>query len=131
MSLSDPIADMLTRIRNACKSRLPTVDMQSSRLKVAVCEVLQSNGYIEAFAVEGDERKKQLCLTLKYLDGTPVIEGIRRISSPSRRVYVSSQAVPRVLGGLGVAILSTPKGVMSDRAARKEKLGGEVLCYVW
>ena len=131
MSLSDPIADMLTRVRNACKSRLPEVQMQSSNLKVAVCEVLKANGYIAEFRVDGDTCKKTLVVTLKYLEDTPVIEGIRRISTPARRIYVQAKEAPRVLGGLGIAVLSTSKGIMSDRAARKENLGGEVLCYVW
>jgi len=130
MSVNDPIADMLTRIRNACKARHPEVSMPASKLKAAVAEVLKQNGYILDYRVDGDV-KKVLTIELKYHDGAPVIEGLRRISKPSRRVYVGADEIPRVLDGLGIAILSTSKGVMSDRAARRENVGGEVLCYVW
>jgi len=130
MSVNDPIADMLTRIRNACKARHPEVSMPASKLKAAVAEVLKQNGYILDYRVDGDV-KKVLTIELKYHDGAPVIEGLRRISKPSRRVYVGADEIPRVLDGLGIAILSTSKGVMSDRAARRENVGREVLCYVW
>ena len=131
MSMSDPIADMLTRIRNACRSKQPQVTMPSSIVKVAIAEVLKGNGYVADYSVAADGVKKTLTVTLKYLEETPVIEGIRRISMPSRRVYVKSEEIPRGLGGLGIAVVSTSKGIMSDRAARKENLGGELLCYVW
>ena len=130
MSVNDPIADMLTRIRNACKARHPEVSMPSSKLKAAIAEVLKQNGYIIDFRVEGDV-KKVLTIVLKYRDGEPVIEGLKRVSKPSRRVYVGADEIPRVLDGLGIAVLSTSKGVVSDRAARRENVGGEVLCYVW
>ncbi len=134
MSLSDPIADMLTRIRNGCGAKLPDVAMPSSKEKVSVAEVLKQAGYIEDYSVAEDGPKKVLSLVLKYQGGkkrVPVIEGLRRVSKPSCRVYAGSQDIPRVLGGLGVAIVSTSQGVMTDRAARKANVGGEVLCYVW
>lgn len=130
MSVNDPIADMLTRIRNACKARRPDVSMPSSKLKAAVAEVLKQNGYILDYHVDGDV-KKILTIVLKYHAGAPVIEGLKRVSKPSRRVYVGADEIPRVLDGLGMAILSTSRGVVSDRVARRENVGGEVLCYVW
>ena len=130
MSTSDPIADMLTRIRNGSKAGLPQVTMPSSKLKVAIADVLKTKGYIGGYRVDGDV-KKELTITLKYADKTPVIEGIRRVSKPSRRVYVNCREIPRVLGGFGIAVLSTSQGVMDGRAARRRRLGGEVLCYVW
>jgi len=131
MSMSDPIADMLTRIRNGGEAGHQEVAMPASKLKAAVAGVLQEKGYVGEFREEG-ELKKQLIVRLRYQrDGTPVIEGLRRISKPSCRVYVGTAKTPRVLGGLGVAVLSTSRGVMSGRAARAENLGGEVLCYVW
>ena len=131
MSLSDPIADMLTRIRNASRAALPTVEMPVSKMKLAVAEVLKGNGYVSDYRAEGEGVNGKLVVELKYLEGEPVIEGLQRVSKPSRRVYVGAGDIPRVLGGLGVAILSTSQGIMSDRAARKAKTGGEVLCYVW
>jgi len=132
--MSDPIADMLTRIRNASRVKLPSVSMPSSRLKVALAETLKESGYIEKFTVlDSGRNQKSLTITLKYTgkNSTPVIEGIRRISKPSCRVYVNSNEIPRVLGGLGVAILTTSEGVLTDRAARSRSIGGELLCYVW
>lgn len=131
MSLSDPIADMLTRIRNAASAEKMEVEIPSSKLKAAIAHVLKKKGFIDDFSVDGDGPKKNLKLALKYLDGESVIEGLERVSKPSRRVYASADNMPRVLGGLGVAIVSTSKGVMTDREARKENIGGEVLCYVW
>lgn len=134
MSMSDPIADMLTRVRNASNAKLATVSMQSSKLKAALAETLKQTGYIDAYEVEDlGNNKKSLNITLKYKgkNSTPVIEGIRRISRPSCRVYVSSSEIPRVLGGLGVAILTTSQGVLTDRTARQRNIGGELLCYVW
>jgi small subunit ribosomal protein S8 len=130
MSVSDPIGDMLTRIRNACKSRLPEVSMPASLMKMHVAEVLKQSGYIQDYRVDGDV-KKTLTLGLKYQGKTPVIEGLKRVSKPSCRIYCSSRSIPHVLGGLGVAILSTSQGILTDRVARKQKTGGEVLCYVW
>ncbi len=130
MIVTDPIADMLTRIRNGAKAGLPEVRMPSSKIKAAIAVVLKENGYVADWRVEGDD-KKQLTVVLKYRDGKPVIDGLKRISKPSCRVYAGAKEVPRVLDGLGIAILSTSQGIMSDRAARRENVGGEVLCYVW
>lgn len=134
MSMSDPIADMLTRVRNASNAKLPTVSMPHSKLKAALATTLKENGFIDNFAVEDlGNNKKGLTITLKYKgkNAVPVIEGIRRVSRPSCRVYVNSTEIPRVLGGLGVAILTTSQGVVTDRTARKRNIGGELLCYVW
>ena len=131
MSWSDPIADMLTRIRNGCKAGLPEVGMPISKFKLAIAEILQASGYIADHRIEGEGVHKQLILVLKFRGRDPVIEGLRRVSKPSCRVYVGCEDIPRVLGGLGVAIMSTSKGVMSGQDAGRERLGGEVLCYVW
>lgn len=134
MSMSDPIADMLTRIRNASSARLPSVTMPSSRAKVAVAEVLREQGYVQSYRVEdAGPGRKTLIIDLKYKGkrNDPVIEGLERVSKPSCRVYVGVDEIPRVLGGLGVAVLSTSRGVMTGRAARQQNLGGEVICYVW
>ncbi|MFK8031464.1 MAG: 30S ribosomal protein S8 [Gammaproteobacteria bacterium] len=130
MSMTDPIADLLTRIRNGQKARKVSVAMPSSTKKVAICEVLQSEGYIEGFAVEADGNKAELKVSLKYHEGQPVIELIKRVSRPGLRVYKNSDEIPKVLGGLGVAIVSTSQGVMTDRQARANNQGGEVLCLV-
>ena len=130
MAMSDPIADMLTRIRNAQMAEKPVVEMPSSKLKVAIASVLKDEGYIEDFAVRGETQKPVLQIGLKYYAGRPVIERIERVSRPGLRVYKGSQDIPRVLNGLGVAIVFTPQGVMTDRKARAAKVGGEVLCVV-
>ncbi|MDX9705985.1 MAG: 30S ribosomal protein S8 [Azospira sp.] len=130
MSMSDPISDMLTRIRNAQQAEKVSVAMPSSKLKVAIAKVLKDEGYVEDFAVREAEGKPTLEIGLKYYAGRPVIERIERVSKPGLRVYKGSTAIPRVMNGLGVAILSTPKGVMTDRKARASNVGGEVLCYV-
>ncbi len=130
MSMSDPIADMLTRIRNAQQAQKSSVAMPSSKLKVAIAKVLKSEGYIDDFAVSQSDGKAELGLSLKYYAGRPVIERIERVSRPGLRVYKGSDDLPRVMNGLGVAIVSTPKGVMTDRAARAARAGGEVLCIV-
>ena len=130
MSMSDPIADMLTRIRNGQQAQKVSVTMPSSKLKVAIARVLQAEGYIESFGVRDAEGKAELNVELKYYAGRPVIERIERISRPGLRVYKGSDDLPRVMNGLGVAIVSTPKGVMTDRAARASRVGGEVLCVV-
>lgn len=129
MSMQDPLADMLTRIRNGQMAKKPAVDMPSSKMKVAIAKVLQDEGYIKGFAVEGDV-KPTLSVELKYFEGKPVIESIKRVSRPGLRIYKPGDALPKVMGGLGVAIVSTNKGVMTDRAARAAGVGGEVLCYV-
>ncbi len=130
MSMSDPIADMLTRIRNAQMAQKGSVVMPSSKIKVAIAGVLQSEGYIDGFSVRTNGGKADLELVLKYYSGRPVIERIERVSRPGLRVYRGSDDLPRVMNGLGVAIVSTPRGVMTDRKARAEKVGGEVLCIV-
>jgi small subunit ribosomal protein S8 len=130
MSMSDPIADMLTRIRNAQMSEKPSTAMASSKLKVAIAKVLKDEGYIEDFNVVDVEGKPRLEIGLKYYAGRPVIEKIERVSKPGLRVYRPSKSVPRVMNGLGIAIVSTSKGVMTDRKARGMGIGGEVLCVV-
>ncbi len=130
MSMSDPISDMLTRIRNAQMAQKLTVVMPSSKLKVAISKVLQDEGYIEGFAVTHNEGKPTLEIGLKYYAGRPVIETIQRVSRPSLRVYKSCNDIPKVMNGLGVAIVSTSKGLMADRKARANGIGGEVLCVV-
>jgi small subunit ribosomal protein S8 len=130
MSMSDPIADMLTRIRNAQMVQKVSVVMPASKLKTAIAEVLKAEGYIESFAVRGEATKLQLEIALKYYAGKPVIEHIERVSRPGLRVYKGRHDIPNVMNGLGVAIVTTPKGVMTDRKARQAGIGGEVLCYV-
>lgn len=130
MSMSDPIADLLTRIRNAQAAHKVDVAMSSAKTKTAIAEVLKSEGYLSDYRVEEIDGKKKLTLILKYYQGKPVIENIRRISRPGLRVYRSKEKLPQVLGGMGIAIISTSKGVMSDRAARLLGEGGEILCYV-
>jgi small subunit ribosomal protein S8 len=130
MSMSDPIADMLTRIRNAQAIDKAAVTMPSSKLKVAIAQVLKDEGYIEDFAVNSDGGKTELEIALKYYAGRPVIERIERVSRPGLRIYKGRDAIPQVMNGLGVAIVTTPKGVMTDRKARASGVGGEVLCYV-
>ena len=130
MSMSDPIADMLTRIRNAQSVDKAVVSMPSSKLKVAIAQVLKDEGYIDGFSVRTDGGKSQLEIALKYYAGRPVLERIERVSRPGLRVYRGREAIPAVMNGLGVAIVTTPKGVMTDRKARQTGVGGEVLCYV-
>ena len=130
MSMTDPIADMLTRIRNAQMAQKGAVVMPSSKLKVAIAAVLKDEGYIDDFAVRANTGKPELDIALKYYAGRPVIERIERISKPGLRVYKGKDDLPQVLNGLGVAIVSTPKGVMTDRKARASNVGGEVLCIV-
>ena len=130
MSMSDPIADMLTRIRTAQSVEKPVVSMPSSKLKVAIAQVLKDEGYIDAFAVKTEGVKSELEISLKYYAGRPVIERIERVSRPGLRIYRGRDAIPSVMNGLGVAIVTTPKGVMTDRKARATGVGGEVLCYV-
>ncbi len=130
MSNTDPIADMLTRIRNGQKARKVSVTMPSSSAKVAVARVLKDEGYIADFAAEEDGAKTTLTVELKYFEGRPVIEHIARVSKPGLRIYRGRQELPKVQGGLGVAIVSTSAGVMSDRQAREQGIGGEVICVV-
>ena len=130
MSMSDPIADMLTRIRNAQTVQKTTVAMPSSKVKVAIANVLKDEGYIEDFAVSTEGGKSELKIGLKYYTGRPVIERLERVSRPGLRIYKGKDEIPSVMNGLGVAIVSTPRGVMTDRKARATGVGGEVLCYV-
>lgn len=130
MSMSDPIADLLTRIRNAQMVNKTSVSVPSSKLKLAILQVLKDEGYIEGFEVVRDGAKADVRVDLKYYAGRPVIERIERVSKPGLRVYKPSKAIPQVMNGLGVAIVTTPKGVMTDRKARAAGVGGEVLCFV-
>lgn len=131
MSISDPVADMLTRIRNAQSVAKKEVKMPCSNLKIAIADVLKNEGYIKDFeAHDNDNNKKTLTVVLKYFNGKPVIDKIERVSRPGLRVYVNKNDLPQVLNGLGVAIISTSQGLMTDRAARKAGQGGEVICYV-
>lgn len=130
MSMSDPIADMLTRIRNAQQVEKATVVMPSSKLKVAIAGVLKDEGYIDGFSVRSEGGKSSLEISLKYYAGRPVIERIERVSRPGLRIYKGRDAIPQVMNGLGVAIVSTSRGVMTDRKARAQGVGGEVLCVV-
>ena len=130
MSMSDPIADMLTRIRNAQRVEKASVTMPSSKLKVAIAQVLKDEGYIDSFSVRTEGAKSELDIALKYYAGRPVIERIERVSRPGLRVYKGRHDIPQVMNGLGVAIVTTPRGVMTDRKARASGVGGEVLCYV-
>ena len=130
MSMSDPIADMLTRIRNAQMAEKVSVAMPSSKVKVAIAKVLKEEGYIDEFRVRDEAGKATLEMSLKYYAGRPVIERIERVSKPGLRIYKGVNDIPRVMNGLGIAIVSTPKGVMTDRKARASKMGGEVLCVV-
>jgi small subunit ribosomal protein S8 len=130
MSMSDPIADMLTRIRNGQAAEKTVVDMPSSKLKVAIAQVLKDEGYIEDFSVRNDAGKATLSIALKYYVGRPVIDRLERVSRPGLRIYRQSRDIPRVMNGLGIAIVSTPKGVVTDRKARSLGVGGEVLCLV-
>ena len=132
MTMSDPLGDMLTRIRNAQERKNSKVSTPGSRLRKDVLDVLQSEGYIRGYStVDFDNGRSEFEIELKYYDGQPVIRDIKRISKPGRRVYASVKAIPRVANGLGVSILSTPKGVMSDAEARDQNVGGEVLCQVF
>ncbi len=130
MSMSDPIADMLTRIRNAQLVEKASVTMPTSKIKVAIAQVLKDEGYIDGFVVKGEGPKAELEIALKYYAGRPVIERIERVSRPGLRIYRGRNQIPQVMNGLGVAIVTTPQGVMTDRKARATGIGGEVLCVV-
>lgn len=129
--MTDPIADMLSRIRNANLAKHKSVEVPASNMKKDLAQILLDEGYIKGFNVTEDDKQGMITIDLKYVDDQRVISGLKRISKPGRRVYVGSQDVPSVLNGLGTAIISTSKGVMTDKAARKETVGGEVICYVW
>jgi len=132
VTMTDPIADMLTRIRNAVSSKHDNVTMPSSKLKVAIAKVLKEEGFIRDFSLTEEAPRSMLKIDLSYTGRKePVLSGIKRVSKPGLRIYVQKREIPRVLGGLGVAILSTPEGVMTGQSARQKSVGGEVLCYVW
>ena len=132
MQITDPVADMLTRIRNANSAKHETVDVPASNLKKDIAKILLDEGYIKAYSVEEDGKQGVIRIVLKYTAGkTPVITGLRRVSKPGLRIYTSCEEAPRVMKGLGIAILSTSKGAMTDKEARKQNVGGEVLAFVW
>lgn len=130
--MTDPIADMLTRIRNAAMIRAEKVDIPASRLKLEIAKILKEEGFIRAYKILRDKKQGILRVTLKYAaDSQPVINGLKRVSTPGRRVYVGKDDVPAVMGGVGISILTTSRGIMADKACRREKVGGEILCQVW
>jgi small subunit ribosomal protein S8 len=132
MAMSDPIADMLTRIRNALKAKFSHVDIPSSKLKIEIAKVMQNEGFIKSYNCIEDEKQGILRIYLKYNeDRTPSIYGLKRISKPSRRIYVKGKDIKPVLNGLGISILSTSKGILADKTAKKENVGGEILCHIW
>lgn len=132
MQITDPIADLLTRIRNASSAKHDSVEIPASNMKKAICQILLDEGYIKDFSVAEDGKQGVITVALKYLEGKkPVITGLRRVSKPGLRIYSNVEDMPKVIKGLGVAIVSTSKGVMTDRQARKENVGGEVLAFVW
>ena len=131
MSLSDPIGDMISRIKNAQMRNHKTIELPSSNFKVKIAEVLKSEGYIIDYKVSSEEKKPTLEIQLKYNYGNPVISSIQRVSKPGRRVFSSAESLPKINNGLGIAIVSTPKGVMTDIDARKQKIGGEIICKVF
>jgi len=131
MNITDPIADMLTRIRNANAQRHETVDVPASKLKKAIAEILFEEGFIKSFEEIDDNSQGIIRITLKYVNKQKVISGLKRISKPGLRVYANKDELPKVLGGLGIALISTSKGIMTDKKARQEGIGGEVLAYIW
>lgn len=131
MNLTDPIADMLTRIRNASRQKHATVDVPCSRIKNEIANIMLKEGFIEALDIIEEGAKKTIRITLKYVDSKSVIQGMTRISKPGLRIYAECEKLPRVLNGLGIAVVSTSKGIVTDKVARKNNLGGEVLAYIW
>ena len=132
MNITDPIADLLTRIRNASQARHATVDVPASNMKKAIAQILVEEGYVKSYTVAEDNKQGVITITLKYTEtGASVITGLRRVSKPGLRIYTSCEDMPKVMKGIGTAIVSTPKGVMTDKKARKENVGGEVLAFVW
>ena len=132
MNITDPIADLLTRIRNASQARHATVDVPASNMKKAIAQILVEECYVKSYTVAEDNKQGVITISLKYTEtGAPVITGLRRISKPGLRIYTSCEDMPKVMKGIGTAIISTPKGVMTDKKARKENVGGEVLAFVW
>ena len=132
MQITDPIADLLTRIRNASTAKHPSVEIPASNMKKAICQILVDEGYVKSMQVKNDTVQGTIVLNLKYqANGEPVVAGLKRISKPGLRIYAGKDELPRVLGGLGTAIISTSRGVMTDRDARKAGVGGEVIAYIW
>lgn len=132
MQITDPIADLLTRIRNAQSAKHDTVEIPASNLKKAICQILIDEGYVRSFSVSEDGKQGIIKVVLKYGSGkNPVIKGLKRVSKPGLRIYSNAQELPKVMKGLGIAVISTSRGIMTDRAARKENVGGEVLAFIW
>jgi small subunit ribosomal protein S8 len=129
--LTDPIADMLTRVRNAARIHAEKVDIPISKIKLEIAKILKEEGFIRAYKILKDRRQGVLRVILKYVDNESVISGLKRVSTPGRRVYAGKKQVPQVMGGLGIAVLTTSKGVLSDRTCRRDGIGGEVICYIW
>ncbi len=131
MAVTDPIADFLTRIRNASKARKIKVEIPSSKMKAGLAEILKKNGYIYDYKIDEDSKQNVISVLLKYSDGEPAINGLKRISKPGLRIYKKSDELPRVLNGLGTAVISTSKGLLTEKEARRQDAGGEVVCYIW
>jgi len=131
MPVTDPIADYLTRIRNAARAKKPRVEIPASKMKIGLSEILKNLGYVIDYEIIDDNKQKKINLVLKYKQGVPAITGLKRISKPGLRIYRAADKLPRVLNGLGTAIISTPKGLLSDKDARNLIVGGEVICYIW
>ena len=131
MSVTDPIADFLTRIRNASKAKLLRVDIPASKMKIQIAEILKNEKYIHDYTIIEDKKQNIIRVQLKYRGGVPAISGLKRISKPGLRVYKPAEQLPRVLNGLGTAVISTSKGLLTDKQARSQSLGGEVICYIW
>ena len=130
--MTDPIADMLTRIRNSVLIKAEKVDIPASRLKVEIAKIMKEEGFIKSYKIIKDKKQGILRVTLKYTqDNRPIVEGLKRIRKPGRRVYVGKDEVPSVVGGMGIAVMTTPKGILTDKVCRREGVGGEVLCYIW
>jgi small subunit ribosomal protein S8 len=131
MAVTDPIADFLTRIRNASRAKKVRVEIPASGMKVSLAEILKARGYIIDYEVNSDDKQNKINIVLKYKNDVPAINGLKRISRPGLRVYKGSKELPRVLNGLGTAVISTPKGLLTDKEARSQSIGGEVVCYIW
>lgn len=131
MSVTDPISDFLTRIRNASKAKKIKVEIPSSKMKAGLSEILKKNGYIYDYKIDEDSKQNVITVLLKYSDGVPAINGLKRISKPGLRIYKKSDELPRVLNGLGTAVISTSKGLLTEKEARRQDTGGEVVCYIW
>lgn len=130
--LTDPIADMLTRIRNAVRIKNEKIDIPASRMKVEIAKILKEEGFVKSYKIIKDKKQGILRLTPKYApDGKPIITGLKRVSTPGRRVYIGKEEIPKVMGGVGIAIITTSKGILTDKECRREGVGGEVICYIW